>query len=59
MRRTCDENPGLCKLVEPDKKHGSQWFYMAPYMMGETQGDANDNGGLAYIVQVHNAETSS
>jgi hypothetical protein len=36
MRRTCDENPGLCKLVEPDQEHEDPWFYMAPYMMGET-----------------------
>merc|ERR1711865_819616 len=37
MRRTCDEHPGLCKLVVPDKEHGDPWFYMVPYMMGETQ----------------------
>ena len=48
MRRTCDVNPGLCKLVVPDKKHGNAWFYMAPYMMGQTQevlhGAVHDGG---------------
>lgn len=36
MWKTCDANPGLCKLVVPDRKHGDPWFYMAPYMMGRS-----------------------
>jgi hypothetical protein len=47
MWRTCDATPGLCQLVVPKKGHGNRWFYMAPYMMGETQRDANDTHARA------------
>ena len=41
MWKTCNTHPGLCALVVPKRGHGSQWFYMAPYMMGETSKDTN------------------
>jgi hypothetical protein len=35
MWKTCEANPGLCKLVVPDStgEYGDPWFYMAPYLI--------------------------
>ena len=36
MWKVCQTTKGLCKLILPDKEHGDPWFYMAPYLTGNT-----------------------
>jgi len=36
MQVTCDNCPGLCKLIIPDNSQGNPWFYMTAYLSGRT-----------------------
>lgn len=37
MMSTCKKNDNLCLLVEPYDCCGDQWFFMSPYVHGETR----------------------
>ena len=47
MAKTCDKHPGLCKKVQPHRIKGSDmWFYMAPYLMGFTEYNRNNQSDI-------------
>jgi hypothetical protein len=39
MNRACIENPGLCHTVRPNPSVYNEWFYMVPFLLGETPQD--------------------
>ena len=39
MNIACIENDGLCMVLTPDPKVYSEWFYMMPFLLGDTPQD--------------------
>ena len=39
MNIACVENKGLCMAVQPDPRVCNIWYYMMPFLLGDTPGD--------------------
>lgn len=40
MNMACVENDGLCMIVQPKPEVYGEWFYMIPFLLGDTPDDA-------------------